>query len=53
MQELVFLIMTYGDIEAAMKSRLDDRIPNVEITWPGQPDDYDKVMEKGNCGRLG
>ncbi len=46
MQELVFLITTNGDIEAAMKSRLDDRIPNVEISWPGQPDDYDKIMEK-------
>ncbi len=29
MQELVFLIMTNGDIEAAMKTVLDDRVPTV------------------------
>ena len=46
MQELVYLIMTDADIEAAMKTTIDERIPMVEITWPGQRPDYDKIMER-------
>ncbi len=46
MQELVFLITTNGDIEAAMKSSLDQRIPMLELTMPGLPIGLDTVMER-------
>ncbi len=46
MQELVFLITTNGDIEAAMKTRSDERVPMLEMTIPGQPSNYDMIMKR-------
>ena len=46
MQELVFLIMTDGDFEVAMKTRLEERVPMLEMAMPGQPADYDILMER-------
>ncbi len=46
MKELVFLIMTNGDIEAAMKTRLDERVPYLEMTIPGQPAEYHIIMKR-------
>ncbi len=46
MQELVFLITTNGDVEAAMKSSLDQRIPMLELTMPGLPIGLDTIMQR-------
>ncbi len=46
MHELVFLITTNGDVEAAMKSKTNERVPNLEITFPSQPSGYDIIMKR-------
>ena len=46
MQELVFLIMTNGDVEAAMKSTTWERVPFLEVTLPGQTSGYDTIMKR-------
>ncbi len=46
MQELVFLITTNGDVDAAMKTRSNERAPLLEMTIPGQPSNYDIIMKR-------
>ncbi len=45
MQELVFLITTNGDVEAAMKSSLDERVPMLESSLPVVPG-YDTIIKR-------
>ena len=42
----MFLIMTNGDVEAAMRTRLDERVPYLDVTIPGQSAGYDTIMER-------
>ncbi len=48
MQELVYMITTNGDTEAAMKTRSDERVPMLEMTIPGQPSNYDMIMKRSS-----